>query len=74
MDKYVILKLSKEGLKDSIANLSKIKPALQEQCLRINLDRQGKKDAKELGEHFDTAINAMVMVLGMMEDSEVKDE
>lgn len=70
MDKIKILKLSKEGLESSIAGLTQLKPILQKQCLAANLDGQGKQDAKELGEHFETAINAMVTVLAYMEDNE----
>lgn len=72
MEKYKVLKLSKEGLESSISGLSQIKPVLQKQCLKINLDGQGKQDAKELGEHFDTAINAVITVLAFMEEREGK--
>jgi hypothetical protein len=72
MEKYKVLKLSKEGLENSIAGLSQIKPMLQQQCLVANLDGQGKEDAKELGEHFETAINAMITVLGFMESKDVE--
>jgi hypothetical protein len=67
MEKFKVLKLSKEGLESSIGGLSQIKPILQNQCLMANLDGQGKQDAKELGEHFETAINAMVTILGLIE-------
>ncbi|WP_244833389.1 hypothetical protein [Clostridium sp. BJN0001] len=67
MEKYKVLKLDKESLESSIAGLSQLKPALKKQCLLVNLDGQGKEDAKELGEHFETAINAMTTVLGLME-------
>jgi hypothetical protein len=67
MEKLKVLKMSKEQLESSIAGLSGIKPILQKQCLIKNLDGQGGKDVKELGEHFDTAINAMVTVLMLME-------
>ena len=69
MGKYKVLKLSKEGLESSIAGLSQIKPVLQKQCLMANIDGQGKEDAKELGEHYDTAINAMITVLGLIENN-----
>lgn len=69
MEKFKVLKLSKEGLESSIAGLSQIKPVLQKQCLLANLDGQGKEDAKELGEHYDTAINAMITVLGLIENN-----
>lgn len=67
MEKYKVLKLDKEGLENSIAGLSQIKPALQKQCLMANVDGKGEEDAKELGEHFETAINAMITVLGLMD-------
>ncbi len=60
MSKYKVLKFDKDSLESSIAGLSQIKPTLQKQCLLVNLDGQGKEDAKELGEHFETAINSMV--------------
>lgn len=69
MEKYKVLKLSKESLEDSIQGLSKIKPILQKHCLDANLDGKGKEDAKELGEHYETAINAMITVLGLMENN-----
>lgn len=68
MDKIKVLKMSKEDLENAIGGLSGIKPILQKQCLAINLDKQGIQDAKELGQHFDTAINAMVTVLMMIEE------
>lgn len=74
MGKYKVLKLSKEGLESSIAGLSQIKPVLQKQCLMANIDGQGKEDAKELGEHYDTAINAMITVLGLMESGSEVDQ
>ncbi len=69
MEKFKVLKLSKEGLESSIKGLSQIKPVLQKQCLMANVDGQGKEDAKELGEHYDTAINAMITVLGLIENN-----
>lgn len=69
MEKYKILRMSKEQLENSIAGLSQIKPVLQQKCLDANMDGQGKKDAAELGEHFDTAINAMITVLAFMESN-----
>ncbi|GEP65773.1 hypothetical protein CBE01nite_35410 [Clostridium beijerinckii] len=71
MEKYKVLKLDKESLENSIAGLSQIKPVLQNQCLAVNLDGKGKEDAKELGEHFETAINAMITVLGLMEGKKI---
>lgn len=46
MDNIKVLKLSKEGLENSIAGLSQLKPVLQKQCLEANMDGQGKNDAK----------------------------
>jgi len=68
MGEFKLLKLSKKELESAIGGFSDMKPVLQKQCLLINLDGQGLQDAKELGEHFETAINAMVMVLGFMEE------
>jgi len=71
VDKIKVLKFSKESLETSIAGFTQMKPVLQDQCLRVNLDSKGKQDAKELGEHFDTAINAMITVLAYIEDNSV---
>ncbi|MBN1058501.1 hypothetical protein [Clostridium botulinum] len=67
MSKYKVLKFDKDSLESSIAGLSQIKPTLQKQCLLVNLDGQGKEDAKELGEHFEIAINSMVTLLALLE-------
>lgn len=67
MSKYKVLKFDKDSLESSIDGLSQIKPVLQKQCLLANLDGQGKEDAKELGEHFETAINSMVTLLALLE-------
>lgn len=70
MDKYIVLKLSKEDLENSISGLSGLKPILQKNCLQANLDGQGKRDAEQLGKHFDTAINSMITLLSYMEMKE----
>lgn len=67
MEGYKVLKLDRESLESAIKGLSQIKPVLQKQCLMANIDGQGKEDAKELGAHYDTAINAMITVLGLIE-------
>ncbi|WP_252237486.1 hypothetical protein [Clostridium sp. ZBS17] len=67
MSKCKVLKFDKDSLESSIDGLSKIKPVLQKQCLLVNLDGQGKEDAKELGEQFETAINSMVTLLALLE-------
>lgn len=73
MEKFKVLKVSKEGLENSIAGLSELKPILQRQVIIANKDKkQGEFDAKELGEHFETAINAMITVLAFMEDSPIE--
>ncbi|MFR6365487.1 toxin PIN [Gallintestinimicrobium sp.] len=54
-----------EELENSIAGLSQLKPILQTQVMKGNgrNTKQGLIDATELGKHFDTAIDAMVMLL-----------
>lgn len=69
MNEYKVLKISKNELKKSINGLSQIKHALQKECLKANIDGQGEQDAKELGGHFDTAINAMITILAFMESN-----
>lgn len=72
MDKIKILKLSKEGLENSIAGLSQLKPVLKRQVVLANGAniKQAVIDSKEIEEHFETAINAMVTVLAYMESVE----
>lgn len=61
----VILGVQKQELVESIQGLEQLKPVLQKQVIYANgkNTKQGLKDAKELGKHFDTAITAMQMVL-----------
>lgn len=70
MAEFKVLKIKKEDLENSIVGLSGIKPILQKHCLTSNLDGQGVQDAKELGEHFETAINSMITILGWMESKQ----
>jgi hypothetical protein len=70
MDDIKIFKFSNESLGDAISGLSQLKPILQNRVLSANLDGQGKEDCKEIGEHFDTAVNAMTTLLIHMEDKD----
>ena len=70
---YVKIYVSEEELENSIAGLSQLKPILQTQAMKGNgrNTKQGLIDAAELGKHFDTAIDAMTMLLaGFKEESE----
>lgn len=62
---YVKICVSEEELENSIAGLSQLKPILQTQVMKGNgrNTKQGLIDAAELGKHFDTAIDAMTMLL-----------
>lgn len=74
---YVKICVSKEELENSIAGLSQLKPVLQAQVMKGNgrNTEQGLIDAAELGKHFDTAIDAMTMLLvGFKEESEAQNE
>lgn len=74
---YVKICVSEEELENSIAGLSQLKPILQTQVMKGNErnTKQGLTDAAELGKHFDTAIDAMTMLLaGFKEESEVQNE
>lgn len=69
--------VSEEELENSIAGLSQLKPILQTQVMKGNgrNTKQGVIDAAELGKHFDTAIDAMTMLLaGFKEESEAQNE
>ena len=71
---YVKICVSEEELENSIAGLSQLKPILQTQVIKGNT-KQGLIDAAELGKHFDTAIDAMTMLLvGFKEESEAQNE
>lgn len=67
-EEYVVLKVSKEDLEESLAGLSQLKPILQMNVVIGNgkNTRQAAKDKAEIGKHFDTAITAMTMLLGQM--------
>ena len=72
---YVKICVSEEELENSIAGLSQLKPILQTQVMKGNgrNTKQGLIDAAELGKHFDTAIDAMTMLLaGFKEESEAQ--
>lgn len=74
---YVKICVSEEELENSIAGLSQLKPILQTQVIKGNgrNTKQGLIDAAELGKHFDTAIDAMTMLLaGFKEESEAQNE
>lgn len=74
---YVKICVSEEELENSIAGLSQLKPILQTQVIKRNgrNTKQGLIDAAELGKHFDTAIDAMTMLLaGFKEESEAQNE
>ena len=74
---YVKICVSEEELENSIAGLSQLKPVLQAQVMKGNgrNTKQGLIDATELGKHFDTAIDAMVMLLtGLRGESEAQNE
>lgn len=74
---YVKICVSEEELENSIAGLSQLKPILQTKVMKENgrNTKQGLIDAAELGKHFDTAIDAMTMLLvGFKEESEAQNE
>ena len=74
---YVKICVSEEELENSIAGLSQLKPILQTQVMTGNGRniKQGLIDAAELGKHFDTAIDAMTMLLaGFKKESEAQNE
>lgn len=67
---YVAIGVKQEDLEDSINGLSQLKPILQAQIIKSNGSnkRQAAIDVKELGKHFDTAIDAMTMLLFGFDD------
>lgn len=74
---YVKICVSEEELEDSIVGLSQLKPILQAQVMKGNgrNRQQGLFDTAELGKHFDTAIDAMTMLLaGLKGEREAQNE
>lgn len=67
---YVAIGVKQEDLEDRINGLSQLKPILQAQLIKSNGSnkRQAAIDVKELGKHFDTAIDAMTMLLSGFDD------
>ncbi len=70
----VILKIKQEDLLDAMANIEAIKPAIQRQILLGNRKmgsskEQTAQDEKDFGKHIDTAITAMTMIYGFMEEN-----
>lgn len=69
MEKLKVLKIKKEDLEEAIPGITALKPILQKQVILANRDRkQGEFDAKQLGKHFDTAINSMITILVYIEN------
>lgn len=66
----VKLGVSQEDLEDSISGFSALKPILQAQVIKSNgaNKRQAAIDSKQLGKHFDTAIDAMTILLSGFPD------
>lgn len=71
---YVKICVSEEELENSIAGLSQLKPILQTQVMKGNgrNTKQGLIDAAELGKHFDTAIDAMTMLLAGFKEKKAR--
>jgi len=67
---YVAISVKQEDLEDSINGLSQLKPILQARLIKSNglNKRQAAIGVKELGKHFDTAIEAMTMLLSGFDD------
>lgn len=61
-----VFKTSEEELLDSISGLSQAKELFQGILIKTNIEGKGVEAAKELGEHIDTAISAMYILLDML--------
>lgn len=73
---YVKVGVKQEDLEESIAGLRQLKPILQAQVTRGNGNnkRQAAVDRAEIGKHFDTAINAMLILYSAFEASEMTED
>jgi len=67
---YVKIAVNQEDLEGSLSALSQLKLILQAQVIKSNgpNKRQAAIDVRQLGKHFDTAINAMTMLLSGFEE------
>jgi len=74
MENIKVLKISKEELEESINGLTQLKPTLHQMVIKGNGRNiaQGIKDSRELGQHFNTAINSMITILDYMKEVEGK--
>lgn len=66
----VKMKVSQNDLEESICGLSGLKPILQAQVIKSNGadKRQAAIDSAAIGKHFDTAIDAMTVLLSGFPD------
>lgn len=73
---YVKVGVKQEDLEESIAGLRQLKPILQAQVTRGNGNnkQQAAIDRAEIGKHFDTAINAMLILYSAFEASEMTED
>lgn len=73
---YVKIAVKQEDLEESIAGLKQLKPILQAQVTRGNGNdkQQAAIDRAEIGKHFDTAINAMLILYSAFEASEMTED
>ncbi len=55
--------VTQEALEDSISGLTQLKPVLQAMVALQQDKKQAAIDYAELGRHFDTAIDAMIILL-----------
>lgn len=62
--------VSQKDLEDSISGLSQLKPVLQALVIKSNGadKRQASIDSMEIGKHFDTAVDAMTVLLSGFPD------
>jgi len=55
--------VSQTDLENSISALGKLKPELRWLLIKINYEGQGIQDVKDMERKFDTAIDAMTLLL-----------
>lgn len=60
--------VKQEDLENSISGLTQLKPVLQAVVSRQQDKKQAAIDVGELGKHFDTAIDAMTILLAGFPD------
>ena len=70
MEEIKIFEFNKEKVKNAIGGLNDLKPLIQNILKTADYEGKGNEDAVEFGEHIDIAVNAMKVILRLIEYKE----